>query len=111
MSALATTPAERCTAIVAALRGQPGAAQPSDAGKSFGASGHKVYTKTFAMLVGGKLVVKLPGPRVDALVVAGDGERFDPRHLGRLMREWVAVDPTSKANWQALATEAMAFVV
>ncbi len=66
--------------------------------------------KIFAMLVKGKLVVKLPKPRVDALVASGDGERFDPRHDGRLMKEWLSVEPTSEEEWLPLAREAMEFV-
>ncbi len=62
------------------------------------------------MLVQGKLVVKLPKPRVDALIASGDGERFDPRHDGRLMKEWVSVEPTSEEEWLPLAKEAMEFV-
>jgi hypothetical protein len=62
------------------------------------------------MLVGGRLVVKLPRPRVDALVASGDGERFDPRHDGRLMKEWVSIEPTSEEEWLHLSREAMEFV-
>ena len=62
------------------------------------------------MLVKGKLVVKLPKPRVDALVASGDGERFDPRHDGRLMKEWLSVESTSEEEWLPLAREAMEFV-
>jgi hypothetical protein len=62
------------------------------------------------MLVSGNLVVKLPKPRVDALVASGDGERFDPRHDGRVMKEWVTLQPTSKEEWLSLAREAMEFV-
>lgn len=62
------------------------------------------------MLVQGNLVVKLPKPRVDALIASGDGERFDPRHDGRLMKEWVSVEPTSEEEWLPLAREAMEFV-
>src|SRR5260221_12598477 len=52
--------------------------------------------KIFAMLVKGKLVVKLPKPRVDALDAPGVGERFDPRDDGGLIKEWLSVDPTSE---------------
>ena len=62
------------------------------------------------MLVRGKLVVKLPKPRVDALIASGDGERFDPRQDGRLMKEWVAVEPTFEEGWLPLVREAMEFV-
>ena len=64
--------------------------------------------KIFAMLVKGKLVVKLPKDRVDELVNAGVGGYFDPGH-GRLMKEWIAVE-TGKANWVALAFEAYNFM-
>ena len=57
----------------------------------------------------GKFVVKLPRQRVDMFVVVGEGERFDPGH-GRLMKEWLAVTPTSEIDWLSLAKEAMNFV-
>jgi hypothetical protein len=46
---------------------------------------------------------------VDALVASGDGERFDPGH-GQLMKEWIAIEPTSEVEWLPLAREALAFV-
>ncbi|MGI8552752.1 MAG: hypothetical protein ACR2PL_18485 [Dehalococcoidia bacterium] len=54
-------------------------------------------------------MVKLPRQRVDALIAAGEGERFDPGH-GRLMKEWVAIEPSSAEAWLPLAREAMPFV-
>lgn len=107
------TPEERFAAIVEALLSNPHVTPPSDGAESkkgFGASALKVHKKIFAMLVGGRLVVKLPRARVDALIAAGDGERFDPRHDGRLMKEWVMVEPASEVGWLPLAREAMAFV-
>ena len=62
------------------------------------------------MLVEGKLVVKLPKLRVDALITSGAGEPFDPRKNGRRMNEWVTVEPTSVERWLDLAIEAMEFV-
>lgn len=76
--------------------------------KMFGSPGLKVQGKVFAMLVRGKLVVKLSKDRVDALVAAGDGEYFDPGH-GRLMKEWVAIGEPGAA-WPRLAREACRFV-
>lgn len=77
-------------------------------GKMMAAPGLKVDGKIFAMLPRGEFVVKLPRPRVDALVAGGRGHHFDPGH-GRLMKEWVVVtDP--KADWTALAKEAYVFV-
>ncbi|MBA3413635.1 MAG: hypothetical protein H0U10_00215 [Chloroflexia bacterium] len=61
------------------------------------------------MLVGGRFVVKLPRPRVDALVEAGEGERFVGGH-GRAMKEWVAVEAAAGERWLPLAREALAFV-
>jgi MFS family permease len=34
----------------------------------------------------------------------------EPRHDGRLMKEWVSVEPTSEEGWLSLAREAMEFV-
>ncbi len=109
MSDPAITPDERFATIVEEFLGIPDITPPSE-GKGFGSSGLKVHNKIFAVLVSGKLVVKLPKPRVDALVAAGDGERFDPRHDGRPMKEWVVVEPTSKEGWLPLAREALRFV-
>jgi TfoX/Sxy family transcriptional regulator of competence genes len=78
-------------------------------GKMFGSSGLKVCNKIFAMLVKGKLVVKLPKERVASLVASGQGVYFDPGH-GRLMKEWVAVGPQSATRWIDLAHEALSFV-
>jgi hypothetical protein len=61
------------------------------------------------MLVRGRLVLKLPKARVDELVEAGEGERFDAGK-GKPMREWFVLSPTSKKQWPALANEALEFV-
>ncbi len=108
MSQSPTTQEARFAAIVAAFRGNPNVRPPEEA--VFGASALKVNTKIFAMLSSrGEFVVKLPRPRVDALVAAGDGERFDMGH-GRRMKEWVVINPTAEADWLALAREALEFV-
>jgi hypothetical protein len=60
------------------------------------------------MLVRGSLVVKLPRARVDALVAAGEGVRFDA-NKGTPMKEWLALDPASTLDWADVAREAMAF--
>ena len=64
--------------------------------------------KIFAMLARGRFVAKLPKDRVDALVRAGTGKRFDPGR-GRLMKEWIAV-ARGRADWIALAKEACRYV-
>jgi hypothetical protein len=81
----------------------------SRGGKGFGSTGLKVNGKLFAFISSkGKFVAKLPKQRVDELVSAGQGEHFDPGH-GRLMRQWVAVEP-GQADWVDLAREARRFV-
>ena len=109
MSHPPSTPEERFATIVEALLGNPGVTPPSD-GKGFGSSGLKIHNKIFAMLVEGKLVVKLPKARVDALIASGDGDRFDPRHDGRLMKQWISVEPSAEVGWLDLSREAMEFV-
>lgn len=109
MSHSPITPEELFATIVEEFLGNPDVTPPSN-GKRFGSSGLKVQNKIFAMLVRGKLVVKLPKHRVEALVASGDGEPYDPRHDGRLMKEWVTVEATSVERWLPLAREAMEFV-
>jgi len=104
------TPEARYDTLIETLLGHPDVTLGSPGKKGFGASGLQIGGKIFAMVSNGRLVVKLPRPRVDALVAAGVGERFDPRHDGRLMKEWVTVDPASEEGWLPLAREAMAFV-
>ncbi len=92
-------------AVVAAHAGDAGVTQS----KMFGSPGLKTGGKVFACLSRGKLVVKLPAERVEALVAQGKGARFDPG-MGRQMREWVEVAPSSAAEWLGIAAEARAFV-
>jgi hypothetical protein len=111
--ATASVTEKRFADIVASLRRKRGVTAPSEAAggrRAFGSSGLKVDNKVFAMVSSkGEFVVKLPRPRVDALVASGDGTRFDPGH-GRLMKEWLVISPTSKLDWLSLAKEALAFV-
>jgi hypothetical protein len=60
------------------------------AGKGFGATALQTDGKIFAMLTRGRLVVKLPSRRVDALVAEGSGERFDANR-GPPMKQWLAL--------------------
>ena len=106
-------PDQEFAAIVAKLRNQPGVTPPSDeAGTSrkFGSNGLRMNGRVFAMLSSDKrLILKLPRTRVEALVSSGDGVQFDPRHDGRLMKEWLVLNPTSKKSWLELAKEAIEF--
>jgi len=79
-------------------------------GKGFGSSGQlKVHGRIFAMLVRDALVLKLPRARVDELVEAGEGTRFDAGK-GKPMREWFVLSPATTRRWLPLAQEALDFV-
>ena len=100
---------ERYAQLSRALLGQPGVSSPAKRG--FGSTGQlRVNDKIFAMLVRGRLVLKLSRPRVAALAAAGQGEPFNPRRDGRLMKEWLVLAPESELDWLSLAREALAFV-
>ena len=92
-------------AVVQAVEHEPSTGK----GRGFGSSGLKVGGKIFAMLVEGKLVVKLPHDRVQELIAHGDGMPFALGH-GRLMREWVAIPASDPDQWIRLAEEARGFV-
>ena len=90
-------PAERFRAMVAATAGDPDVQPPDGAGgRRFGSEALRVGGSIVAMLVQGRVVLKLPRGRVDALIRAGAGEPFD-NGRGRPMREWVALtgDPAA----------------
>jgi hypothetical protein len=102
------SPAERYAAIAKAFVGKRGVS--AESGRGFGSSALKVESRIFAMLASGdQFVVKLPRHRVDALVAAGEGERFDPRRNGKLMKEWFVVTPGLETQWLPLAQEAFEF--
>jgi|SRR5688572_7413177 len=102
---------ERWAALVESMLAQSAATYGSDGPqRAFGSTSLKTDGKIFAMLVKDRLVVKLDRRRVDALVSADQGERFDPGH-GRLQKEWLSVAESAPgATWLELATEAEAFV-
>jgi hypothetical protein len=106
-------PHERFAMLVEEFRSLPDITSPSpgqQSSKQFGSSALKVKQKIFAMLVDGKLVVKLPKQRVEELVAAAAGVHYDPRHDGRLMKEWIIIGPIADEAWLDLAREAMKFV-
>ena len=101
-------PEERFEVLVDDILGVPGVTPPRS-GRGFGRSALRVDNKIFAMLVRGHLVLKLPRPRVDALVAAGEGIRFDA-NKGTPMKEWLSLDPASALPWHPLELEALEFV-
>jgi hypothetical protein len=100
---LAVNPEVDFDAIANQLLGEPGV----DEGTGFGTNpGLRVGGKIFAMLVRGRLVVKLPAERCEQLAREG----AEPFVVGRrTMSEWVAVEPGAH-DWPALAREALEFV-
>jgi hypothetical protein len=54
------------------------------------------------------LIDDLPAARVDELVAAGEGVRFDA-NKGTPMREWFSLDPESALPWLPLARQALDF--
>ena len=99
---------ERFEDLVDELQHCPGVTPPR-LGRGFGSHALKVHGRIFAMLVRGRLVVKLPSTRVDELIADGHGVRFDA-NKGVPMKEWFSMDPEAQVEWSALAREAMAFV-
>jgi TfoX/Sxy family transcriptional regulator of competence genes len=83
---------------------------PPSAGRGFGSSALKYRGKIFAMLVRGRLVVKLPKARVTELVAAGEGGHFDA-NKGTPMKEWFTLDESSGLSWSALSREALEHAV
>lgn len=108
-----TTAEERYAALVDAIVSTSDARQGTDVDPSkrgFGSAGQlRIGGKIFAMLVRGRLVLKLPRDRVDGLVAQGVGQRFEPGP-GRVMKEWLSVGQASDPEWLALTKEAMTFV-
>jgi TfoX/Sxy family transcriptional regulator of competence genes len=90
--------------IVRSYASEPGVTY----GKLFSSFGLRVRGKIFAMVVRGRLVVKLPRERVDALVASGVARRFEPG-AGRLMKEWADMSG-EKPSWASMVREAFRYV-
>ena len=79
-------------------------------GTGFGRSdGLRIRGKIYAISKDGELILKLPAERVEELIDTGSGHAWGPGP-GRIMREWVAIPGTRRAEWAALTREARAFV-
>lgn len=98
---------QRYGVLVDELVGVPGVVPPRSGG-GFGRSALRFEGKIFAMLVRGRLVLKLPEARVSELIAAGEGLNFDA-NKGTPLREWLSVDPGSGLDWLPLAREALDF--
>jgi hypothetical protein len=100
-------PQDRYADLVEELAAVDGVDPPAG-GRGFGRTALRFHAKIFVMFVRGRLVLKLPAARVDALVAAGAGERFDA-NKGTPMKEWLALRPDSDDDWSRLAHEALAY--
>jgi hypothetical protein len=98
---------QRYEDMVDELVGEAGVTPPQGGG-GFGRSATRFNGKIFVMFVRGQLVLRLPEGRVDELVLAGDGIRFDA-NKGTPMREWLSLDPDCGQPWLPLAREALSF--
>jgi len=76
----------------------------------FNSDGLKTRTngRFFATVSGERLLVKLPAGRVAELVAGGTGHPFHSG--GRLMREWVLLEPADEPACAAFVDEAHGFV-
>jgi hypothetical protein len=102
------SPEDRFAVLVDELVGVTGVTPPTG-GSGFGSHALRCHNKIFAMLVRGRLVLKLPEARVDGLVAAAEGVRFDA-NKGTPMKEWLSLDPASGLAWEPLAREALDYV-
>lgn len=105
--------ARRFAKIVDEFRSEKGVTLPSpepEKKKKFRSNGLRVRGKIFAILSSNNNFVKLSRDRVDTLVATSDGERFDPRNNGKVMKEWIVLSPDSRTSWLQLAREAKNFV-
>jgi hypothetical protein len=75
-------------------------------GRRFGAPALRRHGRIVAMLSGDRLVVKLSRTRVDELVAAGLGDRFEARP-GVPMNQWFVLAEDATVPWPALAKEAV----
>jgi hypothetical protein len=100
-------PDERYEDLVDAFTGIAGVVPPRGGG-GFGRSALRFRGKIFAMVVRGRLVLKLPADRVSELVTEGEGVHFDA-NKDIPMREWFSLDPASEMAWAPLAREALDF--
>jgi hypothetical protein len=100
------TPADRFDELVGELVHLEDVSPPAG-GRRFGAQALRRRGRIFAMLSHDCLVVKLPRARVDQLVAAGLGERFDAGK-GTPMKEWFVL-AAADLSWSELAHEALDF--
>ena len=100
-------PGDRLAELAAALLDEPDVTLGSGR-RGFGSGTLMAGGRIFAMVSDDRLVLKLPAPRVAALISAGRGEPFRAGKANPL-REWVALGADA-GDWLDLGREALAFV-
>jgi TfoX-like protein len=103
----ATTGADRFDALAVAFADEPGVSV-GQGRRGFGSGTLMVDGRIFALVNDGRLVLKLPAPRVAALIAEGVGVPFTAGKATPL-REWVGL-PDATPGWLELASESVAFV-
>lgn len=99
---------EQFGVLVGALAGKDGVVLGSGK-RGFGSDALQVDGRIFAMVTGGRVVLKLPSDRVSSLIERGDGSPFGAGK-GRPMREWVMLEEGAADSLLELGREAHAFV-
>ena len=103
------TPEHRYSQLVTTLTSRPGVTVIAVRKRGLGSKALCIDGSIFAVLSSSEqLVVKLAKDRVDALVAAGRGARFEPFH-GRPMQEWFVAGMGQERDWLPLAEEALSF--
>jgi len=69
---------------------------------------NKIDDETLVLADMSQKAISQPRQRVDALIAAGIGTRFDPGH-GRLMKDRLALNPSADQEWLLLVREALEF--
>lgn len=72
--------------------------------------GLRTAGKFYAFVTGADVMVKLPAPRVAALVASGEGRPCETKP-GRAMREWVVLPVVDADSCEATVLEAREFVL
>ena len=103
------TPDAAYAALEAHFLARPGVTRAVKRG--FAEGGMMTAGKLFAVQhEGDQLLLKLPAGRVTALIATGQGASFSAGMAGKVMKEWVLVQPEAVEDWLSLADEAEAFV-
>ena len=100
---------EKAEALFQSIAKKYGGSSDVPPRRGFGSDALKVNGKIFAALSYGRLLLKLPRERVDALVTAKLAERFSTG-AGRPKKEWCTIAPSTTADWLRLSDEARQYV-